>query len=127
MWGTKGQIMNQEIKKRWVEALRDGTYKQGREVLKSYDGYCCLGVLTDLFCHEKGLSWEEALSQESEFEDDIYDNELLPPLVREWASLKEDPVVDGINLSTRNDGSTSSCIEAESFVEIANAIEKSNL
>lgn len=42
--------MNPELKKKWVEALRSGEYKQGYNGLhiigdKPYAGYCCLGVL----------------------------------------------------------------------------------
>ena len=38
--------MNSVIKKKWINALRSGEYRQGQEFLKSKDGtYCCLGVL----------------------------------------------------------------------------------
>ena len=42
--------MNPEIKRRWVEALRSGKYKQGEPgFLLDYEGgYCCLGVLQGL-------------------------------------------------------------------------------
>ena len=45
--------MDEQIKKQWVEALRSGRYKQGREYLRTElsDGsynYCCLGVLCDI-------------------------------------------------------------------------------
>lgn len=47
--------MNPEIKKQWVEALRSGRYKQGREALRTTDNrYCCLGVLADM-C---GQTWQ---------------------------------------------------------------------
>lgn len=53
--------MNQEIKKRWVEALRSGEYKQGQECLrqKTNDGlaYCCMGVLCDVLKDEVELRW----------------------------------------------------------------------
>lgn len=47
------EVMNPEIKKLWVEALRSGEYRQGKGCLriKHHDGgdnYCCLGVLSDL-------------------------------------------------------------------------------
>ncbi len=50
--------MDEQIKKQWVEALRSGRYKQGREYLRTElsDGsysYCCLGVLCDI--REVGL------------------------------------------------------------------------
>lgn len=43
-----------EIKRRWLEALRSGRYRQGRRRLRTRlpdgptDEFCCLGVLTDL-------------------------------------------------------------------------------
>lgn len=42
--------MNPEVKQLWLDALRSGEYKQGRNVLRDKnDNYCCLGVLTDLY------------------------------------------------------------------------------
>lgn len=38
--------------KRWIEALRSGKYKQGRDYLKIHDQYCCLGVMCDI--HDSG-------------------------------------------------------------------------
>jgi hypothetical protein len=40
--------MDSDLKKRWVEALRSGKYKQGRHDLRFRDAFCCLGVLLDL-------------------------------------------------------------------------------
>lgn len=40
--------MKPEIKKLWVDALRSGQYKQGRERLQQHGLFCCLGVLCDL-------------------------------------------------------------------------------
>lgn len=41
--------MNQEIKAKWVAALRSGEYKQGKTYLQNRDNtFCCLGVLCDL-------------------------------------------------------------------------------
>lgn len=47
-------MMNQEIKQKWIEALRSGKYKQGKYHLKIVDesgeeSFCCLGVLASLF------------------------------------------------------------------------------
>lgn len=41
-------MMNPEWKKKWVEALRSGKYKQGKEALCFGDKYCCLGVLCEI-------------------------------------------------------------------------------
>lgn len=48
--------MNGSIKKRWVEALRSGRYKQGRGVLwnPSDNTFCCLGVLCEI-AREDGI------------------------------------------------------------------------
>jgi hypothetical protein len=41
--------MNEELKQKWVEALRSGKYKQGKQALRNKaDCYCCLGVLCEL-------------------------------------------------------------------------------
>ncbi len=44
--------MNQEIKEKWVAALESGEYQQARKCLNDGTGFCCLGVLTDLFIKE---------------------------------------------------------------------------
>lgn len=52
--------MNQEIKTKWLEALRSGEYNQSKHQLRSKDGYCCLGVLCDVYRKETGLlEWVE--------------------------------------------------------------------
>lgn len=38
--------MDQELKQKWVSALRSGDYKQGKYQLRDNNNqYCCLGVL----------------------------------------------------------------------------------
>lgn len=38
--------MDTKIKTEWIEALRSGDYRQGKNALLDADGdYCCLGVL----------------------------------------------------------------------------------
>lgn len=54
--------MKEDIAMRWVEELRSGKYKQGRQHLKrEINGetqHCCLGVLCELFTDDGG--WEAA-------------------------------------------------------------------
>jgi hypothetical protein len=46
--------MREDVKAKWLEALRSGEYKQGREALRTVDNaYCCLGVLCDIV----GVEW----------------------------------------------------------------------
>ena len=37
-----------ENRKKWVDALRLGEYKQAKQALKTDEGYCCLGVACDI-------------------------------------------------------------------------------
>jgi len=49
---SKKIVLTGEVKRRWIEALRSGEYKQGYGILRTVDNeYCCMGVLqviTDL-------------------------------------------------------------------------------
>ena|SRR3990167_4598159 len=36
--------MTPEFKKKWIDALRSGKYKQGTDFLCTKNGYCCLGI-----------------------------------------------------------------------------------
>lgn len=54
--------MNQNIKTKWLEALRSGQYQQVKGVLRHSDsansqGYCCLGVLCDIYSKETATPW----------------------------------------------------------------------
>ena len=84
--------MNPEVKAKWVRALRFGAYTQTRSYLHTSEGFCCLGVLCDLYRQEKGGSW---IDGEECFEfDDTGAQTGLPEVVREWAGLSEgDPEV----------------------------------
>jgi hypothetical protein len=41
-------MMNRTIKKKWINALRSGRFKQGNGCLRSGEGHCCLGVLCEI-------------------------------------------------------------------------------
>jgi hypothetical protein len=47
--------MKKEIKKKWIDALRSGEYKQTRGRLRFDDCYCALGVLADIVVKEQKL------------------------------------------------------------------------
>ena len=102
--------MNKEIKKLWIDALRGGEYKKGiGELHPSEDTYCCLGVLTDLYCKQFNI-----------FGDNLLSRGTLPSVVMDWADLiSSDPRVNDINLSEINDD-----LENHSFSKIADLIEE---
>ena len=84
--------MNTEVKQKWIDALRSGKYEQGSEKLRSVQGYCCLGVLCDLYSKEQGAEWEFRGITETNLQSQDYwyfedQSEFLPESVRDWAGL----------------------------------------
>ena len=80
--------MNQEVKEKWLTALKSGEYTKGRGTLKHNNQFCCLGVLCDLYKKETGIGeWSEIV--EGEF---ILNYEravgVLSERVMNWAGLK---------------------------------------
>ena len=114
-----------EVKVKWLEALRNGTYKQGRKTLKSGESFCCLGVLTDLYIKEMGKGkWDERDYFVTPVEGA---KAFLPACVQEWAGVPRSPNVPSdekeyLPLTMLNDGYDGT--SPASFPEIANLIEK---
>lgn len=125
--------MNKRIKKKWLAALRGDEYKQATGQLRVCDGngdvtgYCCLGVLGDLWAQETGGEWDASKCVLGS------DHGNLPLAVAEWAGLDarndwDDPVIERpyvrdprqreCPLSEMNDAL------GMSFKQIANVIEK---
>ena len=111
--------MNQEMKIKWLEALRSGKYKQAvsRLMLKDHRGqrYCCLGVL----CEISGLGeWTEEPSY-SNVHEFIYNRghfaSNLPPAMREALGISDDDIETLVNM---ND------LTKASFTQIADWIER---
>ena len=117
--------MNAEIKAKWVAALRSGEYRQStRRVLSDGDGgWCCLGVLCDLYAKETGAAWQPLADGMALPSGGLY---YPPAYVREWARFHEDsqPVSIGgarASVAVHNDGVS---IPGRTFAEIADAIEE---
>lgn len=86
--------INEEIKAKWVAALRSGEYKQGRGSLrkvdsKGVDRFCCLGVLCDIYTKEKETTkWIEPGRWVVENEYSFGGDTTMPPKnVNEWVGL----------------------------------------
>lgn len=79
-WWVK---MDKDIKKLWVDALRSGKYKQGKNLLKKEDCFCCLGVLCEI---SDKAPWKQAGEGSTIFR---YAEEMatLPENVANWANL----------------------------------------
>jgi hypothetical protein len=108
--------MNPQIKQKWVDALRSGEYQQGQYCLRTDNGFCCLGVLCDLYGKENNVEWD-LVNDDGNYEFH-YQSERLPLFVVEWAGVENDnPEICETSLSELNDkGST--------FNEIADLIEE---
>ncbi len=120
--------MKPEVKEAWVKALRSGEYQQTTIRLRRNEGYCCLGVLCDIY-HKQ----EQPLYQTGwQFVEDgnyymyNYSSVVLPEDVKEWAGLNDvDPSFDEEEegeyslhiLSVLND-------YGKNFYQIADLIEK---
>jgi hypothetical protein len=106
--------MDPDIKKRWVDALRSGEYKQGQECLhdSSNNSFCCLGVLTDLYIKEYGQQWNKPDGDtQLTFEDQ---GGVLPGSVITWAGLNmASPYVNGCDIASHNDNGATFDILAE--------------
>lgn len=121
--------MKPEIKQRWIEALRSGKYEQDRGVLRSVqtDGFCCLGVLCDLYIQDHSdAQWEQDL-ENGRFA--IHgETGVLPSNVVTWAGLSD--TNPGVKVLDDDDtGYCSSSLAGlndlgRSFEQIAQVIEE---
>ena len=80
--------MNPQIKQKWVDALRSGEYQQTQRYLRTDNGFCCLGVLCDLYGKENNVEWN-LVNNGHNYEFQEFES-YLPSSVRKWADL-EDP------------------------------------
>lgn len=83
--------MKPDIKQKWIEALRSEEYTQTEGKLHTPEGYCCLGVLTDLYLKETNQQWEFHEKTGDIISDDFYTfeetDDFLPKSVSDWAGL----------------------------------------
>jgi hypothetical protein len=82
--------MNPDVKKKWVEALSSGKYKQGRDALRRKDAFCCLGVLCDLASQDGTGKWGKAGDKLYHFYTEGQEKGgFLPVAVQDWAGLDD--------------------------------------
>ena len=83
--------MNPEIKQRWVYALRNDYKQQSDGKLRTNNGFCCLGVLCDLYLKDHKEEWELVSHSDESQSQDYYkcfdSSEILPRSVCRWAGL----------------------------------------
>lgn len=124
--------MKKEIKEKWITALRSGEYRQTDGSLCNNGGYCCLGVLCDLYAKEKGIVWTDKtdnipVRQEKKL---LGHSALLPAEVVEWAGFTKDEIgrrgmIHGTNVKTKTGDFLSTLNDNRTlFTEIAEIIEQ---
>ncbi len=105
--------MNQEIKNKWIAALKSGEYQQGTGFLKQDGKFCCLGVLCDIHAKETGNLFNTLGKY-------LGENRILPKEVVNWSGIS--------SASGRREYSNSlwelNDIDGFSFSQIADIIEK---
>lgn len=121
--------MDSSLKQKWVRALRSGKYTQATGALRTEDGFCCLGVLCDVYDPElwqvtgddQDVGWNYKLG--CIYNDRTYYSDVLPNDLVEFAGLDsgnpEVPydVCDGkTSLAVIND-------RGATFAQIADLIE----
>ena len=115
--------MNDDVRALWIKALRSGEYKQTKECLNDGVGYCCLGVLCDIYQkqHPDTSSWINATNprefQVRGFDEHEYevDTTYPPLLVGKWAGLE---YKDMVALGELNDD------RCFTFNQIADIVER---
>ena len=128
--------MNPEVKQKWIDALRSGDYEQGSEKLRGPNGYCCLGVLCDLYIKENNKEWdfggygeygEETNPQPMDYWYFDEESEFLPESVMNWAKLYlRNPILrvdDNDEMFEFNEEVSTLNDEGYSFSMIADLIE----
>jgi hypothetical protein len=112
--------MDQELKAKWIAALRSGNYTQARETLRSDDrGYCCLGVLLEVSCLGE---WEGSCYRLRNADD-----EYSPTIESDLGSRREQFGLSREQHNTlvhMNDGDKAWTGNPQSFDAIADYIEK---
>lgn len=121
--------MNSHVKELWVNALRSGKYTQTTGWLHNSYGYCCLGVLCDLYIQEAPLerTWTKLHPDGCEVHKcSLHGSlDLLPSSVKKWAELEtSDPVIT-IVVNDKETKNTLSELNdfGNDFVKIAELIE----
>lgn len=110
--------MNPDIKARWIEALRSGDYEQALGSLRPRNGgFCCLGVLCDLYSEETDTPWTEYAGWFFMLGYDSY----LPDEVAKWAGCEDYP---RINILGESRGLVSMNDSGTPFDKIADLIEE---
>ena len=128
--------MKADIAEKWITALRSGEYTQATDALRDeMGGFCCLGVLCDLYRQETGAGkWDGSYFIPAggeptavDYSDDI--DGVLPPFVQKWAGTRTaagfyDPDITKQKHEHTKLALTQANDKGANFFEIADIIEQ---
>ena len=114
--------MDQELKAKWVAALRSGKYQQTTGMLRESEsnGFCCLGVLLDISGTGKWNDAEYALAEPDDEGSPQHCSVDLGKHSKNYGLTDEQQAL----LARMNDGSDEFTGNAHAFPAIADYIEK---
>lgn len=85
-------VEQRENRKKWVEALRSGKYKQGKEYLAQEIGeetvFCCLGVACELVTPEHEQAYKYSFAAGTQVKSYRNSTRDLPPVVMKALGLR---------------------------------------
>jgi len=99
------------LARKWVDALRSGKYRQTQGHLRDYKGFCCLGVLCDVFDPTR---WTHDNFYYHIYDDDYKATAMVPDYIRQYLGAT---LIDFAELADLNDFGAS-------FDYIADVIEQ---
>lgn len=120
LFGNWRHTLREDIKIKWLKALRSGEYEQTSGYLSKNNRYCCLGVLCELAAKE-GVA-EKTTDPYYSYYGKEQDCRFLPAEVIDWAQISRTGMFVKYNdliqhLPDLNDRGTT-------FIEIADIIEE---
>lgn len=84
----------QDLRQAWVEALESGKFSQTQDALRENGGYCCLGVLCEVY---KALTGEGEWVRDAD-ESNQYHDYFVVDANRDWSTLP-DPIAEAVGLN----------------------------
>jgi hypothetical protein len=80
-WLENSPISNKELVLKWITALESGEYSQTTACLRDFRGFCCLGVLCDVY---DSNMWVTAIAYKYSYKGHTT---LLPPEISKACSI----------------------------------------
>lgn len=117
--------MRDELKKKWIEALRSKKFEQGQNAMNSNGKFCCLGVLCEVLELPKKAKQSRDICIEDYFVYDLAGTDTSLGVFRSsQLKLLEISILVQRALYMMNDGIER---EKQSFAQIADWIEQHDL